>query len=158
MLIIESLATQHPAISQQALEQSSFLATQLLWTICLVVFTLLRVCSAFVFTLWVIFPVISKGFIWDVCLKRTLDRKGGLHHIVFVIVSVLAIGLPFMLCLLLAFGLTDMFVPITGRSGSLVPPDLVIGGMIAFLVCLLTAYMVRPVLVPNTLCTCSSLC
>ena len=37
----------------------------------------------------------------------------------------------------------DFFVPLTGRSGSILPPDLFIGGITAVLVCVTVALVVR---------------
>ena len=37
----------------------------------------------------------------------------------------------------------DFFVPLTGRSGSVLPPDLFIGGITAVLVCITVALVVR---------------
>lgn len=61
----------------------------------------------------------------------------------------LAIGLPFMLSTILSVAVMDIFVPLTGRSGGLVPPDVIIGGVTAVLVTLLSTYTVSSAAVAN---------
>ena len=145
----ESLSSiQGSHTSREAQEQGSFLATQLIWTVCLLALTYLRLCSAFVFLLWVAFPLTLQGLPWYFCLQTAIDRNkhGTMWNLTHVLLSVLGIGLPFMLCVQLVDGIFAMFVPLTGRSGSSLPPDLAIGGLAAALVCLICPYMVSIVI------------
>ncbi len=135
---------QYPTASQPALEQSSFLAAQLLWTVCLTVCSHLRLCSAFAFLLWVGFPLIFKGFLWEFVAKKAIDKTKHLtlYNLMFVVLSVLGISLPFVLTVILSISIADMFIPLMGRSGGLAPPDVIIGGITAVLVTLLSTYLV----------------
>lgn len=54
-----------------------------------------------------------------------------------------SLSLPFIFGILLVVTLMDFFVPLTGRSGSYLPPDMVIGGMVAVLVCITANLVVR---------------
>ena len=142
----ESLSsTQGSHTSREAQEQGSFLATQLIWTVCLLT---LRLCSVFVFLLWVSFLLALQGLPWYFCLQTAIDRNkhGTMWNLTHVLLSVLGIGLPFMLCVQLVDGIFAMFVPLTGRSGSSLPPDLAIGGLAAALVRLICPYMVTAVI------------
>ena len=134
--------------SREAQERGSFLATQLIWTVCLLTLTYLRLCSAFVFLLWVAFPLTLQGLPWYFCLRTAIDRNKHktVWNLTHVVLSALGIGLPFMLCMQLVDGVFAMFVPLTGRSGSSVPPDLAIGGLAAAHVCLICPYMVSTIL------------
>ena len=145
----ESLSSaQSSQTSREAQERGSFLATQLIWTVCLLTLTYLRSCSAFVFLLWVAFPLALQVLPWYFCLQTAIDRNeyGTLWNLTHVFLSSLGISLPFMLCVQMVDGIFAMFVPLTGRSGSSLPPDLAIGGLAAALVCLICPYMVSTVL------------
>ena len=145
----ESLSSaQSSHTSREAQERGSFLATQLIWTVCLLTLTYLRLCSALVFLLWVAFPLTLQVLPWYFCLQTAIDRNeyGTLWNLTYVFLSALGIGLPFMLCVQMVDGIFAMFVPLTGRSGSSLPPDLAIGRLAAALVCLICPYMVSTVL------------
>ena len=47
-----------------------------------------------------------------------------------------------MLCFQFSVGIMQLFVPLMGRSGALLPPDLAIGGLTATFVASCTPYMV----------------
>ena len=138
------LHIQNPKISQKALEKSCFNAVQLLWAILVIVFTYLRVCSAFIFSVWAVFPLVFRVLLWDTLLQKNLDQKQqpALYHTVLVVLSILSLSLPFMWGSLLAVGLFDMFIPLMGRSGSLFSPDIAIGILTAGIVCFQATSMV----------------
>ena len=65
-----------------------------------------------------------------------------MQALAFVLCSAFAVGLPWMLRLQLDIGLLQLFVPLTGRSGALVPPDLAIAVLSSVLLVTTTPYMV----------------
>jgi len=93
---------------------------------------------------WIAFPLAFQGILWDFLLQKAIDRthQNLLWTLTFTLLSALGASLPVMLSAQLVEGVFTMFVPLTGRSGSLLPPDLAIGGIAAALVCLICPYMV----------------
>lgn len=135
----------NPKVSQKALEKSCFYAVQLLWTILVIIFTYLRVCSAIVFSVWAAFPLVFRALLWDTLFQKSIDEKRQpmLYYTVLVLLSVLSLSLPYIWGSLLTVGLYDMFIPLMGRSGSLVSPDIAIGILTAGIVCFQATSMVR---------------
>ena len=54
---------------------------------------------------------------------------------------------PLPLTIMLAISVTDLFLPLMGRSGSEVPPDITISIITSFLLCLLGIYTVSSIVV-----------
>ena len=110
----------------------------------MVVFTSLRLCSAFIFLLVCLFPLVFRNFLLDVLIFPEL-RKGSdrsMFGLAYVVSMVTGVGLPLMLTTQLNVGLFQMFVPLMGRSGATLPPDIAIGLMTSFCVCTATPHMV----------------
>lgn len=116
-------------VSREALEKSSFFATQLLWITILVLLTSLRVCSAFLFLLVSLFPLLFRTFLLDILiypeLRKSSDRS--MFGLAYVVSMATSVGLPLMLLIQFHVGMFQMFVPLMGRSGSGIPPDIAIG-------------------------------
>ena len=70
--------------------------------------------------------------------KKTVDQNVGK----FVIMYLLALLIPVQFCSYGAIAVFDVFVPIMGRAGTQVPPDIFIAGLSAFVVITLTSYVV----------------
>ena len=118
------------------------MAAQLLWTVLLALLTYLHVCTAFVFLVNVMFAVVFRRFVWGLGLKKLFDKTSATHHFFFVLSSALVTSLPLMWSVLTSASVMDMFIPLTGRAGNVVPPDLVIGILAAVLVSLSITYTV----------------
>lgn len=131
-------------ISQSLLEKSCFLSIQFLWSLLLFLLTCLHICSAFLFFVIVAFQVIFRSFLHDILIFSELRKHsfGAMHSLAFVLCSSLAVGLSWMLRLQLDVGMVQLFVPLMGRSGALVPPDLVVGVLVALAVATSTPHMV----------------
>ena len=122
-------------------EPSSLHALTLLYTALLALLTYLRICSAFYFTTTLLFSLVFRHIVWDKILRPRIP-KGPIYHIVFIACETLSLSIPFMFSILMTISLIDFLVPLTGRSGSQLPPDLVVGVIVAMLVCLTCAQVV----------------
>lgn len=133
------------------LEKSSVLCVQFLWSCVLVILTCLHICSAFIFFINISFQLIFRSLLHDLLLSPELakNRFDGIRRLAFVLCSVFATGCPLMLRLQLDVGMMQLFVPLTGRLGTVVPPDLVLVVIIAGFVATSSAYVVS-VLVYST--------
>lgn len=66
-----------------------------------------------------------------------------MYGIAYIMSMAFSIGIPMTLGIQLVAGLFEMFVPLMGRSGSVLPPDLAIAVITAFMVWYNVHYMVR---------------
>ena len=122
-------------------EPSSLHALTLLYTALLALLTYLHICSAFYFTTTLLFSLAFRHVLWDKILQPQIP-KGPLYHAVFITCKTLSLSIPFMFSILMTISLIDFLVPLTGRSGSQLPPDLVVGVTVAMLMCLTCAQVV----------------
>lgn len=116
-------------------EPSSLHAITILYGALLVLLTYLRVCSAFYFTIWLLFSLIFRHFLWGRLLQPQLAQSS-LYHSTFIVCETLSLSIPFILSIIIDISLIDFFVPLTGRSGGHLPPDLLIAVTVAFLTCI----------------------
>ncbi len=126
------------------MEKGSFLSILILMSGFLVLFTLLHLSSGFVFFIIVSFQLIFRSFLLDTLLSPELRKKRNefVYQLSYVLCSAFSFGLPFMLLSHFDLAIFQLFIPLMGRSGALVPPDLVIGGLMAAIVGICTPYMV----------------
>ena len=65
-----------------------------------------------------------------------------MYGVAYIVSMAFSCGLPMMLGVQLIIGLIEMFVPLMGRSGSLLPPDLAIAVITACMVWYSVPHMV----------------
>ena len=128
-----------------SLEKSSFLSIQFLWTVLLAILTSLRICSAFAFFIMVTFQLIFRTLLFEFLISSELKKSHVVYKLSYILCSVFAF-LPFVFLLHFPLGIMQLFIPIMGRSGSILPPDLLIGGLTAVLLSICTPYMVSCIL------------
>ena len=129
-------------VSNLSLERSSFLAIQCVWTVVLVIFTGLHICSAFLLFLTVLFQLLFRCLLLDTLISRELRRGHIMYRLAYTLCSACGTGTPCMIWFVMGVKMVQLVVPVMGRAGSRVPPDLVIGGLMGFAVCIFTPYMV----------------
>ena len=112
---------QHRSLSYKELVSVSLHSILLLWTIILALTTYLRLSSSFIALVWSL-PLILFYFIPALLLSHT-------PTILFIV----GLSLPVVLGTNLAACLLDLFVPLTGRSGTAVSPDIAIAVLCAIL-------------------------
>ncbi|CAI8010143.1 Endoplasmic reticulum metallopeptidase 1 [Geodia barretti] len=125
-----------PTLKSHLCEPSSKHAQTLVSGATLALLTYLRVCSAFIFAVTLLFLLTFRRLLWDGVLRRAVPLSSPHHRLAFVLCETLSVSLPLMLGLILASSLVDFLVPMFGRSGSVLPPDLAIAVILALLVCL----------------------
>lgn len=139
---------QTPTLKSHLCEPSSRHAITLLYTILLALLTYLRVCSAFYFTILLLFSLVFRHLIWDGMLRPQITQSSPSFssQTVFVTCETLSLSIPFVFSILMGVCLIDFFVPLTGRAGGHLPPDLAMGVIVAVLVCLNCALVVSRVI------------
>jgi len=129
------------------IESLYFEVSKLVWTLYTLVMTLLRLKSSFFCMMWVLFPMAGRFIlerIYDTSAvkKKPKDWK-------WLLIHMLSILIPLTLNMYLIYTTFVMFVPIMGRSGSGINPDLVIGYKAASMTLATMSFLCPLVMVMN---------
>ncbi|KAH0628316.1 hypothetical protein JD844_009273 [Phrynosoma platyrhinos] len=122
--------------NEQFLAEIFFDVPVVFWSISLALFTYLGVSSAFVSAIWVAFPLLTKLMTY-----KELNEKGATMK--FITVYLLGMFIPHLYLLYLNWIIFEMFVPIMGRSGSEIPPDIIVAAFIVLICILLSSYLLK---------------
>ena len=107
------------------IESMYFEVSKLVWTFYTLVMTLLRLKSSFFCMIWVLFPM-SGRFLLDQIYDRTAVKRKPKDW-KWLMVHLISVSVPLILNMYLIYTTFAMFVPIMGRAGSAINPDLLIG-------------------------------
>ncbi len=132
-------------------EMLYFEVSKLAWTLFTLVLTIMRVQSSFFCMAWVLFPMAGRLLLDKLYVTRKKDLR-------WLIIHLLSLFVPLILSMSMIYATFVMFIPIMGRSGSAINPDLLIGckavsmtlATISFL-CPLVMVMSKPSRVLSTL-------
>ncbi|XP_044121947.1 endoplasmic reticulum metallopeptidase 1 [Neovison vison] len=91
--------------------------------------------SAFVSAVWVAFPLLTK-----LCVHKDLKQHGARGK--FIAFYLLGMFIPYLYALYLIWAVFEMFTPILGRSGSEIPPDVVLASLLAGCTMTLSSYFI----------------
>ncbi|XP_032633939.1 endoplasmic reticulum metallopeptidase 1 isoform X2 [Chelonoidis abingdonii] len=119
--------------NEQYLGEMFFDVSLLIWSIALVLITQLGLCSAFICAMWVVFPLLTKLLTY-----REFKQKGA--TIRFVMMYMLGMFIPYLYIMYLTWTIFEMFIPIMGRSGTEIPPDVVLAAFILSSTVILSSY------------------
>uniref|UniRef100_A0A8C3ING4 Endoplasmic reticulum metallopeptidase 1 n=1 Tax=Chrysemys picta bellii TaxID=8478 RepID=A0A8C3ING4_CHRPI len=119
--------------NEQFLGEMFFDVSLLVWSIALVLITQLGLCSAFICAMWVAFPLLTKLLTY-----REFKQKGA--TIRFVIIYMLGMFIPYLYIMYLTWTIFELFIPIMGRSGTEIPPDIVLAAFILSSTVILSSY------------------
>ncbi|KAB5549202.1 hypothetical protein PHYPO_G00064680 [Pangasianodon hypophthalmus] len=108
----------------------------LLWCCALVFLTQRGLCSAYVPMLMVFFPLATK-----LLLSRHFVQKGVSKS--YVLFYLLGLSFPYVHLLFLIWIVFEIFTPIMGRSGTEIPPDVVLASLIAVATALLSSFLIH---------------
>ncbi|MCJ8741119.1 hypothetical protein PDJAM_G00067050 [Pangasius djambal] len=108
----------------------------LLWCCALVFLTQRGLCSAYVPMLMVFFPLATK-----LLLSRHFVQKGVSKS--YVLFYLLGLSFPYVHLLFLIWIVFEIFTPIMGRSGTEIPPDVVLASLIAVATVLLSSFLIH---------------
>ncbi|XP_054714923.1 endoplasmic reticulum metallopeptidase 1-like [Uloborus diversus] len=127
-------------------EDVYFDAARIIWVFILLLLEWQEINSSFICCTWVLFPTIIRGIIGNV-FSLTSSRGSQKSHLC---IHVLMQLMPLSFLLYCAWSVYSVFVPIMGRIGATVNPDLLIGLFTTILVFLSTSYMFSIVQVMTT--------
>ncbi|RMC19459.1 hypothetical protein DUI87_04070 [Hirundo rustica rustica] len=123
-------------VNDQDLGLVFFDASLMIWSVALAVMTQMGLCSAFICTLWVTFPLLTK-----LMIHKEFSQKGA--TIKFIVMYMLGMFVPYLYMLYLSWTVFEMFTPVMGRSGSEIPPDMVLAGFIVIFTMILSSYFIN---------------
>ncbi|XP_013849040.1 endoplasmic reticulum metallopeptidase 1 isoform X2 [Sus scrofa] len=93
-------------------------------------------CSAFISAVWVALPLLTK-----LCMHKDLKQYGAGGK--FITFYLLGMFIPYLYALYLIWAVFEMFTPILGRSGSEIPPDVVLASILAGCTMILSSYFIN---------------
>ncbi|XP_054439081.1 endoplasmic reticulum metallopeptidase 1 isoform X3 [Pteronotus mesoamericanus] len=99
----------------------------------LIALTYQGLCSAFISAVWVAFPLLTK-----LCVDKDFKQHGARGK--FIAFYLLGMFIPYLYSLYLIWAVFEMFTPILGRSGSEIPPDVVLASILAGCTMILSSY------------------
>ncbi|XP_067839735.1 endoplasmic reticulum metallopeptidase 1 [Heptranchias perlo] len=137
LIMIHTLAKNlyYGSMNQFYLAELYFDVALTIWCCTLVYFTQRNLCSAYVPGLWVAFPLLVR-----LLIGAELKQKGA--TVKLTAIYFLGLFIPHLLTMYLIWGAFEMFTPILGRSGTEIPPDVVLASIIAACTIILTTYFV----------------
>ncbi|NXD27570.1 ERMP1 metallopeptidase, partial [Spelaeornis formosus] len=138
LILVHMLAKKffYKNVNEQYLGDVFFDASLMVWSIALAVMTQMGLCSAFICTLWVAFPLLTK-----LMVHKEFSQNGA--TIKFIVIYMLGMFVPYLYMLYLSWTVFEMFTPVMGRSGSEIPPDMVLAGFIAIFTMILSSYFIN---------------
>ncbi|NXI05924.1 ERMP1 metallopeptidase, partial [Pachycephala philippinensis] len=138
LILVHMLAKKffYKNVNEQYLGDVFFDASLMIWSIALAVMTQMGLCSAFIGTLWVAFPLLTK-----LMIHKEFSQKGA--TIKFIVMYMLGMFVPYLYMLYLSWTVFEMFTPVMGRSGSEIPPDMVLAGFIVIFTMILSSYFIN---------------
>ncbi|KAM9329716.1 LOW QUALITY PROTEIN: endoplasmic reticulum metallopeptidase 1 [Gastrophryne carolinensis] len=122
--------------SKQYLGDLFFDVSLLSWGIPLVLLTNKGLCSSYFFAMWVIIPLITK-----LILQLEFIIQGSSFK--FIVVYFLGLFFPYIHTMYHVWVVFEMFTPIFGRSGTEIPPDVVMASLIVVCTVILTSYFIK---------------
>ncbi|XP_012576863.1 PREDICTED: endoplasmic reticulum metallopeptidase 1 isoform X2 [Condylura cristata] len=102
----------------------------------LITLTYRGLCSAFISAVWVAFPLLTK-----LCVHKEFKHHGAQGK--FIAFYLLGMFIPYLYALYLIWAVFEMFTPILGRSGSEIPPDVVLASILAGCTMILSSYFIN---------------
>ncbi|XP_062984619.1 endoplasmic reticulum metallopeptidase 1 [Elgaria multicarinata webbii] len=122
--------------NEQFLGEIFFDVALVFWTIKLALLTYLGVSSAFVSAMWVAFPLLTKLMTY-----KELKEKGATMK--YLTIYLLGMFIPHIYVLYLSWIIFEMLIPIMGRTGSEIPPDMIVAALIVIMSILLSSYLLK---------------
>ncbi|XP_006004697.1 endoplasmic reticulum metallopeptidase 1 [Latimeria chalumnae] len=138
LILIHTLAKNvyYGNMNQKYLGELYFDVVLTVWCSGLVFLTQQGICSAYVTMLWVAFPLITKLLVHAEFKERGATVK-------FTVLYLLGMFFPFLHTMYLFWTAFEMFTPLLGRSGTEIPPDVVMASIIVGYTIVLSSYFVN---------------
>ncbi|KAL8203185.1 UNVERIFIED_CONTAM: hypothetical protein K2H54_044223, partial [Gekko kuhli] len=122
--------------NEQFLGEVFFDVSLVFWSIMLALFTYLGFCSAFVSAIWVAFPLLTKLMTY-----KEFKEKGATMK--FLLIYLLGMFVPCLYVMYLSWIAYEMVIPIMGRTGSEVPPDVLVASSVVVSSIVLSSYFLN---------------
>ncbi|MBN3279846.1 ERMP1 metallopeptidase, partial [Polyodon spathula] len=138
LMLIHTLAKNHYCgnMNQLQVGEIYFDVTLTLWCCALVYLTQQGLCSAYVPMITVVFPLITK-----LLLRQELKQRGATFK--YTSLYLLGLSLPYVHFMFLMWVVFEIFTPILGRSGTEIPPDVVLASITTVCVIILSSYFIH---------------
>ncbi|XP_048115765.1 endoplasmic reticulum metallopeptidase 1 isoform X2 [Alosa alosa] len=138
MILIHTLAKNlyYGNVQRLELGELFFDVSLVLWCCALVYLTQQGLCSAYVPMLMVAFPLTTK-----LLLSREFKQRGA--SVKYSILYLVGLALPYVHFMFLIWVVFEIFTPILGRSGTEIPPDVVLASLITLGTFLLSSYFMH---------------
>uniref|UniRef100_W5LFU8 Endoplasmic reticulum metallopeptidase 1 n=1 Tax=Astyanax mexicanus TaxID=7994 RepID=W5LFU8_ASTMX len=138
MLLIHTLAKNlyYGNVRRLDLGELFFDVSLLLWCCVLVYLTQQGLCSAYVPMLMVAFPLGIK-----LLLSSHFKHKGA--SVSYAVLYLLGLALPYVHLMFLIWVVFEIFTPIMGRSGTEIPPDVVLASLVTLAAILLSSFFMH---------------
>ncbi|XP_072260327.1 endoplasmic reticulum metallopeptidase 1-like [Pyxicephalus adspersus] len=138
LLLMHSLAKKFyfANTSGQYLGDLFFDVSLLSWGIPMVLLTNKGLCSAYFFAMWVIIPLITKMF-----LRQESVHQGSSYK--YMAIYLLGLFFPYIHTMYHVWAVFEMFTPILGRSGTEIPPDVVMAILMVVCTVILLSYFIK---------------
>ncbi|XP_051002276.1 endoplasmic reticulum metallopeptidase 1 isoform X2 [Acomys russatus] len=145
LILIHSLAKRFYYVNASGLYLGEIFFDTSLFVHCgfLVTLTYQGFCSAFINAVWVAFPLLTKLFVYTDFKKHGAQGR-------FIALYLLGMFIPYLYGLYLIWAVFEMFTPILGRSGSEIPPDVVLASILAVCVMILSSYFINFIYLVNS--------
>ncbi|XP_060093352.1 endoplasmic reticulum metallopeptidase 1 [Heteronotia binoei] len=122
--------------NEQFLGEIFFDVSLFFWSIKLASFTYLGFCSAYVSAIWIAFPLLTKLMTY-----KEFKEKGATMK--FLLIYLLGMFVPCLYLMYLSWITYEMVIPIMGRSGSEIPPDILVAFFVVVSSILLSSYFIN---------------
>ncbi|XP_038625855.1 endoplasmic reticulum metallopeptidase 1 [Tachyglossus aculeatus] len=122
--------------SEQYLGEVFFDVSLLVHCSSLILFTYQGLCSAFIIAIWVAFPLLTK-----LVVHKEFKQNGASGR--YIMIYFLGMFIPYLYSMYLIWAVFEMFTPILGRSGSEIPPDVVLASILAGCSMILSSYFIN---------------
>uniref|UniRef100_A0A673GY95 Endoplasmic reticulum metallopeptidase 1 n=1 Tax=Sinocyclocheilus rhinocerous TaxID=307959 RepID=A0A673GY95_9TELE len=138
ILLIHTLAKNlyYGGVSGVDLSERFFDVSLLLWCCALLFLTQRGLCSAYVPMMMVVFPLASKLLL----TKHFRARGASLQYSVLYLTG---LAVPYVHIMFLIWVVFEIFTPILGRSGTEIPPDVVLASLITLATVILSSYFMH---------------
>ncbi|XP_062868297.1 endoplasmic reticulum metallopeptidase 1 [Trichomycterus rosablanca] len=138
LLLVHTLAKNlyYKNMSRLDMGELFFDVSLLLWCCSLVFLTQRGLCSAYAPMLMVFFPLVTK-----LLLSRHFTHRGVSPF--YVILYLLGLSVPYIHLFFLIWIVFEIFTPIMGRSGTEIPPDVVLASLITIATALLSSFLIH---------------
>ncbi|XP_067232920.1 endoplasmic reticulum metallopeptidase 1 [Chanodichthys erythropterus] len=138
ILLIHTLAKNlyYGSVSRVDLAELFFDVSLLLWCCVLLFLTQRSLCSAYVPMMMVVFPLASK-----LLLRKHFRARGA--SLQYSVLYLVGLTVPYVHIMFLIWVVFEIFTPILGRSGTEIPPDVILASIVTLATVILSSYFMH---------------